>query len=109
MPSLELLGTGIIVAWLALPVLVRAARPQGAHEPAAAYRSLFAALALSAGFLALPWLRALLPRYTDSLTPVTLSVQVLATPVASASSRARSISRAIKASNPAGSTRRVSA
>ena len=82
MPSLELLGTGIIVAWLALPVLARAARPRAVHEPAAAYRSLFAALALSAGCLALPWLRAQLPRFTDSLTPVTLSVQVLATPVA---------------------------
>jgi Zn-dependent protease with chaperone function len=80
-PSLELLGTGIIVAWLALPVLARAARPRAVHEPAAAYRSLFTALALAASCLALPWLRAQLPRFTDSLTPVTLSVQVLATPV----------------------------
>jgi hypothetical protein len=79
--TLELLGTGIIVAWLALPVLARAARPRAEHGAAAAYWRMFAALALSVACLALPWLRGQLPRFTDSLTPVTLSVQVLATPV----------------------------
>jgi beta-lactamase regulating signal transducer with metallopeptidase domain len=79
--SLELLGTGVIVAWLALPVLARAARPRIEQDPVTAYRRMFAALALSAACLTLPWLREQLPRLTDSLTPVTLSVQVLATPV----------------------------
>jgi Zn-dependent protease with chaperone function len=82
--TLELLGTGVVVAWFSLPVLTRAARPLGEHAPDVAYRRLFAALALSVGCLTLPWLRALLPRFTDSLTPVALSVQVLATPVGDA-------------------------
>jgi Zn-dependent protease with chaperone function len=79
--GLELLGTGILVAWLALPIMARAARPRAEHEPAAAYRSLFAALALSVGCLLLPWLGIQMPRFADGLTPLALSVQVLATPV----------------------------
>jgi beta-lactamase regulating signal transducer with metallopeptidase domain len=80
-PSLEQLGAGVIVAWLALPVLVRAARPRAQHDPAAAYRHGFAALLLAAACSSLPWLRSQLPRLTDSLTPLALSVQVSATPV----------------------------
>jgi beta-lactamase regulating signal transducer with metallopeptidase domain len=79
--SLELLGTGILVAWLALPLLTHAARLRAGYEPAAAYRRMFVALALAVACLGLPWLRAKLPAFSPSLTPLALSVQVLATPV----------------------------
>src|SRR5689334_19778513 len=81
MRSLELLGVGVVLAWLALPLLARAARPLTERHPAGAYRRILAALVLSAVCLAVPWLRAQLPSSTSPLTPLALSVQVLAMPV----------------------------
>lgn len=84
MKALELLdvvGSGILLGWLALPLLVKAASPRTERDPASTYRHLIAALALSAACLGLPWLRTLLPRFTDALAPVQLSVHVLATAV----------------------------
>jgi hypothetical protein len=78
---LDLLGAGIVLAWLALPLLAWAARPMTEQHPAGAYRRILAALVLSAVCLALPWLRSQLPSSTHPLTPLALSVQVLATPV----------------------------
>lgn len=81
MRALELLGAGVVLSWLALPLLAWAARPRIDQHPAGAYRRILAALVLSALCLALPWLRTLLPSSTHPLTPLALSVQVLATPV----------------------------
>src|SRR6188768_3332721 len=81
MRPLDLLGTGIVLSWLALPLLARAARPMTEQHPAGAYRRILAALLLSAVCLALPWLRTQLPSSTSPLTPLALTVQVLATPV----------------------------
>lgn len=81
MRTLDLLGAGIVLSWLALPLLAWAARPLTERHPAGAYRRILAALVLSAACLALPWLRSQLPSSTHPLTPIALSVQVLATPV----------------------------
>lgn len=81
MATLDVLGAGILLSWLALPLLAWAARPLTEQHPAGAYRRILAALVLSAGCLALPWLRTRLPSSTHPLTPLALSVQVLATPV----------------------------
>ena len=81
MATLDLLGAGILLSWLALPLLAWAARPLTEQHPAGAYRRILAALVLSAVCLALPWLRTQLPSSTHPLTPLALSVQVLATPV----------------------------
>jgi hypothetical protein len=81
MHTLDLLGAGIVLSWLALPLLARAARPLTEQHPAGAYRRILAALVLSAVCLALPWLRSQLPSSVAPLTPLALSVQVMATPV----------------------------
>lgn len=79
--ALDLAGSGIVVGWLALPMLVKVANARTERDPANAYWRLLTALALSTACLSLPWLRSLLPRFTDALAPVRLSVHVLATAV----------------------------
>lgn len=79
--SQELFGSGVLLAWLALAVLFRAARPQAEHGAAATYRRLLAALLVASACLALPWLRDQLPGLADAVAPLRLNVQVLATAV----------------------------
>jgi beta-lactamase regulating signal transducer with metallopeptidase domain len=79
MHVLELLGYGAVLSWLALPILVKMAALRAENDPARAHRRLLLALLLSSVCVALPWLRSCLPRVAESLTPVKLSVRVLAT------------------------------
>src|SRR5687767_1174446 len=78
----ELFGCGVLLAWLALAVLFRAARPHAERGAAATYWRLLAVLLLASACLALPWLRDQLPSgLTDAVAPLRLNVQVLATAV----------------------------
>jgi beta-lactamase regulating signal transducer with metallopeptidase domain len=77
MHLLELLGYGVVLSWLALPLLVRAARPGRERDPARAHQKLLLSLILASVCLALPWLRSVLPHRAGTLAPVQLSVQLL--------------------------------
>src|SRR6185503_12329347 len=51
------LGLGVILAWAALPLLVRLARWGRGGDPAAYYRVLVSALLIATIMFVLPWLR----------------------------------------------------
>ena len=51
------LGLGVLLAWLALPLLVRLARFGRGGDPAGYYRALVSALLIATTMFVLPWLR----------------------------------------------------
>jgi Zn-dependent protease with chaperone function len=75
--ALELLGDGAVLSWLALPLLVRAARAGAERDPGRAHQKLLLAQVLASACLVLPWLRVALPHRAGLLAPVQLSVQLL--------------------------------
>lgn len=78
MNRLDLIGSGVLLAWLALTLLFKAAAGRAEHGPAGTYRRLIAVLLLATACLCLPWLREHLPRQVTGFAPLTLDIQVLA-------------------------------
>jgi hypothetical protein len=78
------LGSGALLAWLALALLFRVVRPRLQDAPAASYRRLLAALLLASLSAFVPCLRSWLPSFLRVGAPLQLDVQVLATASGSA-------------------------
>jgi hypothetical protein len=78
MNRLDLIGSGVVLGWLALALLFKAAAGRAEHGPAGTYRRLIAVLLLASTCLCLPWLREHLPRRVTGFAPLTFDIQVLA-------------------------------
>lgn len=78
----ELTGAGVALAWLALPLLARAARSTGLSEPASLHSRLVTVLVLSAALLAVPALGTCLPRPLMGHAPVQFGLRILASATA---------------------------
>ncbi|MGK3966610.1 M56 family metallopeptidase [Sorangium sp. So ce1667] len=74
MHALDLLGGGLVLGWIALPLLLRLGRTRTEENPALAYRNLLLSLLLATALIALPWIRTCLPRTMAHAAPL----QVLA-------------------------------
>jgi len=80
----DCLGSGALLAWLALALLFRVVRPSLQEAPDASYRRLLAALLLASLSIGVPCLRGWLPSSLRVGAPLQLNVQVLATASGSA-------------------------
>jgi beta-lactamase regulating signal transducer with metallopeptidase domain len=68
-PTLFNLGSGVILAWIALPVLAWATMRAGRVDAASHCRALVVALTLAATLIALPFLRAIIDSAAAGLPP----------------------------------------
>lgn len=81
MAWLEALGSGVLLAWLALALLAWAVRARPEHAPAAVHRRSLAALVIASACLGLPALKAITLPASVGLAPLQVSVRVLASSV----------------------------
>jgi hypothetical protein len=78
MAWLEVLGSGVLLAWLALPLLAWAVRARPEHAPEVVYRRSLAALVLGGACFGLPWLKEAISPLGVGLAPLQVSVRLLA-------------------------------